>query len=37
MGFTEIAPIKSLRQEETRFKFIKDSVKRDEDAIRAEC
>ena len=36
MRFDEIAPIKPLSPEQARLKSMKDRVKRDQEAIRAE-
>ena len=36
MRFDEIAPIKPLSPEQTRLKSMKDRVKRDQEAIKAE-
>jgi hypothetical protein len=36
MRFDEIAPIKPLSPEQARFKSMKDRVKRDQEAVKAE-
>ncbi len=36
MRFDEIAPIKPLSPEQARLKSMKDSVKRDQEAVKAE-
>ncbi len=36
MRFDEIAPIKPLSPEQARLKSMKDRVKRDQDAVKAE-